>query len=267
MELGERIYRLRTAKGLSQEGLAERLGVTRQSVSKWETEAAVPDLERLMGLCDVFGVTLDELTGRVEREGSDKVTTFTPLVVPQPVPQAKIVGYILLVLSLLGGLLLLLFQQMELLMMVVLPMLLCSVICLSVRRHAGYWCLWVIWGMVEFLLTFGITLLIGTTVMPWVRVVALAGMGVVVWRTFREVTVKVSPVRGGLAVLGWVAYVGLLAAAQVSLRSATVSENVGTRMNMFGCVLVTAVLTAALAGVFTYTVCLVRSWIAKQTKR
>ena len=119
--------------GLSQEGLAERLEVSRQSVSKWETGMAVPDLERLMGLCDVFDVTLDALTGRVERKGSDKVTAFTPLVVPQPVPQAKIIGYILLVLSLMGGLMLLLFHQVELLLMVVFPMLLCSVVCLSVR--------------------------------------------------------------------------------------------------------------------------------------
>lgn len=267
MELGERIYRLRTAKGLSQEGLAERLGVTRQSVSKWETEAAVPDLERLMGLCDMFEVTLDELTGRVERNEGDKATNFTQVVVSQPVPQAKMVGYILLILSLLGGLVLLLFQQVELVLMVALPMLLCSVICLSARRRAGYWCLWVIWGMMEFLLTFGITLLIGTMVMPWVRLVVLAGMGVVAWRTFREVTVKVSPMRGVLAALGWATYIGGLAAVQTAFRQGMAQENVGIRMNVFGCVLITAVLTAALAGVFTYTVCLVRSWIAKQTKR
>ncbi len=61
MELHENIYRLRMARGMSQAELAESLEVSRQSISKWETGAAVPELEKLMRLSDVFGVTLDEL--------------------------------------------------------------------------------------------------------------------------------------------------------------------------------------------------------------
>lgn len=64
MKLEENIYRLRTSQELSQESLAELLGVSRQSVSKWETGTSVPDLDKLIKLCDIFGVTLDELTGR-----------------------------------------------------------------------------------------------------------------------------------------------------------------------------------------------------------
>ena len=47
--------------GLSQDTLAEQLGVSRQSVSKWETDGSIPDLNRLVKLSTVFGVTLDEL--------------------------------------------------------------------------------------------------------------------------------------------------------------------------------------------------------------
>ncbi len=47
--------------GLSQDTLAEQLGVSRQSVSKWENDASVPDLEKLVKLSGVFGVSLDEL--------------------------------------------------------------------------------------------------------------------------------------------------------------------------------------------------------------
>lgn len=61
--LSEKIYELRRKDGLSQEALAEKIGVSRQAVSKWETGAATPELDKLRALCACFGVTLDELTG------------------------------------------------------------------------------------------------------------------------------------------------------------------------------------------------------------
>lgn len=64
--LQENIYTLRRKAGLSQEQLAERLEVTRQTVSKWETGRSVPDLEKLEAMARVFGVTLNELTGTGE---------------------------------------------------------------------------------------------------------------------------------------------------------------------------------------------------------
>ena len=61
MELSQTIYTLRTAKGLSQLELAEQLEVSRQSVSKWETGQSVPDLDKLIKLADLFGISVDEL--------------------------------------------------------------------------------------------------------------------------------------------------------------------------------------------------------------
>ena len=61
--LSEKIYALRRQNGLSQERLAEKIGVSRQAISKWETGAATPELDKLRALCFCFGVTLDELTG------------------------------------------------------------------------------------------------------------------------------------------------------------------------------------------------------------
>ncbi|WP_298020136.1 helix-turn-helix domain-containing protein [uncultured Dysosmobacter sp.] len=61
MTFGERLVRLRNQKGLSQDALAESLGVSRQSVSKWETDASVPELDKLVKLSDLFEVSLDEL--------------------------------------------------------------------------------------------------------------------------------------------------------------------------------------------------------------
>ena len=65
MKIAEEICRLRSAAGMSQEELAAKLEVSRQSVSKWETGASIPDVEKLIKMAELFGVTLDELvTGR-----------------------------------------------------------------------------------------------------------------------------------------------------------------------------------------------------------
>ena len=61
MNLGENIYRLRTERNLSQGDFADALEVSRQSVSKWENNSAVPELEKLMKMAELFGITLDEL--------------------------------------------------------------------------------------------------------------------------------------------------------------------------------------------------------------
>ena len=61
MTLGERIIKLRSSKGISQDTLAVALGVSRQSVSKWETDASVPELDKLIRLSEYFEVSLDEL--------------------------------------------------------------------------------------------------------------------------------------------------------------------------------------------------------------
>lgn len=61
MELSEKIQRLRKARGLSQEGLAHEMGVSRQSVSKWESAQSVPDVEKIVALSDFFGVSTDYL--------------------------------------------------------------------------------------------------------------------------------------------------------------------------------------------------------------
>lgn len=64
MMLGKRITQYRKERGLTQEALAQELGVTNQAVSKWELEQACPDVTLLPALADIFGITIDELFGR-----------------------------------------------------------------------------------------------------------------------------------------------------------------------------------------------------------
>ena len=66
MSLGERIYQLRTAHGLSQENLAEIVGVSRQAISKWETDQSVPEIDKVLLLSEKFSVSTDELLGKTE---------------------------------------------------------------------------------------------------------------------------------------------------------------------------------------------------------
>jgi len=61
MRFAEKIYGLRTKSGLSQEALAEKLMVSRQAVSKWESGVTLPETEKLVVISDMFGVSLDYL--------------------------------------------------------------------------------------------------------------------------------------------------------------------------------------------------------------
>ena len=81
MTLGENIVRLRTQKNWSQGDLADALEISRQSVSKWETDASIPELDKLLKLSELFGVTLDELV-----RGEEVPKTETAMPAAQTVP-------------------------------------------------------------------------------------------------------------------------------------------------------------------------------------
>ena len=69
MDTGRKIQNLRTARGMTQEELAEKLAVSRQAVSHWESGGAMPDTAAIQSLCSIFDVSADYLIGA---EGSDE---------------------------------------------------------------------------------------------------------------------------------------------------------------------------------------------------
>ncbi len=69
MALGEKIRELRRKDDITQEKLADYLGVSFQSVAKWETGAAVPDVSYIVPLANFFGVSIDELLCRNDDDG------------------------------------------------------------------------------------------------------------------------------------------------------------------------------------------------------
>lgn len=61
MNIGDKILELRKVKGYSQEDIANKLNVSRQTISKWETNQSLPDSDKIVPLCELFGISTDEL--------------------------------------------------------------------------------------------------------------------------------------------------------------------------------------------------------------
>ena len=76
MILADKITQLRKKAGMSQEELADRIGVSRQAVSKWEGSLAVPDINKIIALSEVFGVSTDFLL-RTRKTPAVKTARFT----------------------------------------------------------------------------------------------------------------------------------------------------------------------------------------------
>ena len=151
MNLGENIYRLRTERNLSQGDFADALEVSRQSVSKWENNSAVPELEKLMKMAELFGITLDELV-----TGATKEEPVAPPPRETPGPQAKrmlttqqIIGIVLLGF---GGLCFIVFTVVGIFtgnllldLFTGLPLMLCGLICLVYKKNIGLKCAWAVY--------------------------------------------------------------------------------------------------------------------------
>lgn len=165
MSLGERIYKLRTEKDMSQGDLADALEVSRQSISKWETNGSVPELDKLVKLSEIFGVSLDELVTGKEPEQQDKKDEPELIVSPQAEPKivyvekpvmpsisaAQILGIILILASLLCFVV---FDDLRDALFLCLPVAVWGVLCL-VTKHSLLWCSWcgsITWWVYMFIL-------------------------------------------------------------------------------------------------------------------
>ena len=156
MNLGEMIYRLRTEKQMSQGELAEMLEVSRQSISKWENNSAVPELDKLIRLSEIFEVSLDELVKGEEKTKEIPTEVRTEAVYEKPAgfPPRKIAGTILLCMAFLvtillfmagGGLAGLIFAS---------PFLACGIICFACKKNVGLWCAWAVYVLFDIYMSY-----------------------------------------------------------------------------------------------------------------
>ncbi len=150
MNLGENIYKFRTQKNMSQGDLADALDVSRQSVSKWENNAAVPELEKLVKMAQVFCITLDELVSGTTPDNASQQSPQESHVIYVDKPlrtgitPLQILGIILTVCSLLA-------LTLSILLMserawedspfpLCIPIAVCGIICIVVKQYPGYFC-------------------------------------------------------------------------------------------------------------------------------
>lgn len=77
MEFADKLKQLRTERGLSQEKLAEQIGVSRQVITKWESGTGTPKIDNLKTLADYFHVTIDEILGRSQMQYEELTTQYT----------------------------------------------------------------------------------------------------------------------------------------------------------------------------------------------
>ncbi len=104
MNLGENIYRFRSQKNMSQGDLADALEVSRQSVSKWENNSAVPELDKLLKMAEIFDISLDVLVTGEEKPSDPSAPAPTPITIVTPPPKstAKQLGVMLIGLGILA---------------------------------------------------------------------------------------------------------------------------------------------------------------------
>ena len=158
MILADKIIELRKKAGWSQEELAAQLGVTRQSVSKWENDTAQPELSKLTIMCDLFGVSLDELArgkqpqpaasqepqeSQESQASQGSETSFHAAKRTKSLQRTLGIGLLLLSAFQMTLLLVLRFQADEVLILL-LPLLLCGIIWLVCKKHTFLWIGWVI---------------------------------------------------------------------------------------------------------------------------
>ncbi len=133
MTLGEKLQKLRKARRLTQEELATQIGVSRQSLSKWESDGALPDTANIITLADLFGVSTDYLLREAEAADAPAAPIkeapipepsasqpITPIVQVMPSQQKKntpptilVIGSVLLVLGILVWLTLLILSAIH----------------------------------------------------------------------------------------------------------------------------------------------------------
>ena len=148
MNLGENIYRLRTARNLSQGALADALDVSRQSVSKWENNSATPELDKLIKMSDLFGVTVDELLGRKNEEQEQKPVRSTHTFLNMP-PRVTAAAVLLLFATTVFAVVCATKNPFVALLLAA-PFLICAVVCFFCKRNIGIISIWAIYLYLTF---------------------------------------------------------------------------------------------------------------------
>ena len=234
MTLGANIARLLTQKNWSQGDLADALDISRQSVSKWETDTSIPELDKLLKLAELFGVTLDELVcgENTAKAGSASAAQAASASFPpqQAAPQRKerctVAGTVLLCTgAVISILCLLLTGDLLAGLLLASPFFICGIICFAVKRRAGLFCGWAVYLCLDLYLRFA-TGLSWTTIfmthrwtyemnytrlaIAWVQFFAMLVMIVCTMRSYRALRLSATKKEVTWLIVGWLAVLVVL---------------------------------------------------------
>lgn len=215
MTFGDKLANLRKQKNLTQEQLADMLGVSRQSVSKWESDISYPETEKLISLARLFECSTDYLLKDECSAYSVCNYTYQDTKPKSISSHQKTVGYILLAISLICGILTLLLAKDEESLILALIMsatlLSFSLICLFVKQKAGYWCAWTTFAPFVILSP----QIVGTKILAGIDITVLCFYIIMFFIARKIFDANVTPNRtkSALIITGWV----LLAIANFSI--------------------------------------------------
>lgn len=230
MNLGENIYRLRGEKNMSQGDLADALEVSRQSVSKWENNSAVPELEKLVKLSELFGVTLDELVGKDKPQAPEPIVQT--VYIRSSMPGRKIAGILLLCGAFLAFLLMAIFVDVLLGLFMAVALAVCGVICLVSEKNIGLKCGWALylpcWAFTNVFMLYSIG-----TIASLVRVILLLAGAALMIATIRYMrSGKLSLSSGGktlvtvlMALILLINVIGMLPLHEIQLDNPFIDED------------------------------------------
>ncbi len=155
MSLGENITRLRKDNKMSQGELAEKLGVSRQSVSKWETDASVPELSKLVRLSEVFGVTLDELVSDEESSKPERRPADSPSAVYGKLMVRRGLGTALLIIGVTELILFTMSVGLPIALIISFPAIASGILCYTPCRRPVLWCAWSVYLAADVFIRYG----------------------------------------------------------------------------------------------------------------
>ncbi len=226
MTLGEKIVQLRSQKNWSQGDLADALDISRQSVSKWETDASIPELDKLLKLSELFGVTLDELVHGEDVSKKDSETAaqsmptfFAQQETPEREKRQTITGTVLLCTgAALVILSLLLAGNLLIGLLLATPFLICGIICFTLKHRVGLYCGWANYLYIDFYLRFA-TGLSWTTIfmthlwtahmnyarlfIAWIQFIIMVLITVCTMRSYRMLRLPVTKKEITWLIIGW----------------------------------------------------------------
>lgn len=263
MTFGEKLSKLRKENNYTQEQLADALNVSRQSVSKWESNIAYPETDKLICLARLFECSTDYL---LKDECISKnvindagITESNSTVKGEyPTRHQKIIGYIFLTVSLIAGILVLILAESAEELYVPVPIistiLSCGLICLFVKRKAGYWCAWSIAAPIAFLTPH----LVGLSALNGINLILISFyiiMFFVAKKVFGNKEISTSRKKSSFVIVGWFALIGVRIFSYISFKSVIIESNVGFIPFM----LMNLLVYAGISLLMTYTVCYLKN--------